>query len=32
MLPAIVRPYACAASITALKPAKLAWEDNASKA
>ena len=32
MLPAIVLPYAWAASITALKPAKLAWEDNASKA
>mmetsp|Transcript_23441 Transcript_23441/g.65731 ORF Transcript_23441/g.65731 Transcript_23441/m.65731 type:complete len:279 (+) Transcript_23441:133-969(+) len=30
--PAIVLPYACAASITALKPAKFACDDNASKA
>mmetsp|Transcript_13626 Transcript_13626/g.36240 ORF Transcript_13626/g.36240 Transcript_13626/m.36240 type:complete len:210 (-) Transcript_13626:258-887(-) len=30
--PAIVLPYACAASITALKPAKLACDDRASKA
>ena len=32
MLPAIVRPYACAASMTARKPAKLACDDKASKA
>ena len=32
MLPAIVRPYACAASMTARKPAKLACELRASKA
>ena len=32
MLPAIVRPYACAASMTARKPAKFACELRASKA
>ena len=32
MLPAIVRPYACAASMTARKPARFACELRASKA